>query len=330
MDRNLRNLWMQGTRPRTLPASVAPVFVGAASAWRALQQSTICPLIYPTPQSCVIALERYRAAEVRFPIVFGACILLALFLQIAVNLANDYSDGIRGTDDSRVIQESDFGKPQRLVASGVNPKSVLRAAAITAGIACLFGVLAVWVSGQYLLLPVGVLCVLAGWFYTGGRHPYGYLGFGEVFVFVFFGGVATLGTQYALAGSIDAAGAIGAVCTGLLSCVMLMVNNLRDISDDAKSGKRTLAVRLGTGCAVALLYATMLIPALMMIFAVYLGVAGGLQRLWPVALLAIWCLGSMWSVVGAIRQSDFKRALSRSGISVLLYALTHIVVMLMA
>ncbi|MCI1635356.1 1,4-dihydroxy-2-naphthoate octaprenyltransferase [Bifidobacterium sp.] len=318
-------LWVTGLRPKTLPASVAPVFVGAASAWHALQQSTICPDIYPVPQACITATQRYQAAQERFSTVLIACALLALFLQVAVNFANDYSDGIRGTDAARHVEESYSDKPQRLVASGVKPSLVLTAAAISAISACVFGMIAVLISGQYLLIPIGVLCVLAGWFYTGGKHPYGYSGFGELLVFLCFGGVATLGTQYALAARIDSLGILGAVCTGLLSCVMLMVNNLRDLSQDEAVAKRTLAVRLGRNRATVALYVAVLIPAAVMVCAIFLSVSSDLERLWPLSLSATLALGSMWSVVSTVHNQQFKSALSRSGTALLLYAVTHIV-----
>lgn len=326
-------LWIRGIRPRTLPASVAPVLVGAASASGVLKQSTICPAIYPVPEFCRVAAERYEAASVMFMPVLTACILLALFMQIAVNFANDYSDGVRGVDASRNDAEVVVGKPQRLVASGVKPGAVLLAAAISAGMACIAGVVVVVLSGRFWLLPVGVACLIAGWFYTGGKHPYGYLGFGEVLVFICFGGVATLGTEYALAGEVEIFGIIGACCTGLLSCVMLMVNNLRDIEEDEGSGKYTLAVRLGRRNAVKLLFAVLIVPTLAVAYitgyALYLAVASGVYGLWPVPVFGFLFLALVWAVIRAIRAERYQSALGRSGALLLAYAATHITLLLL-
>jgi 1,4-dihydroxy-2-naphthoate octaprenyltransferase len=323
-------LWIKGLRPKTLPASVAPVLVGAASAWRGLRQSTVCPDIYPVPRSCITALNIYHDAVSRFAAVLLACAMLALFLQIAVNFANDYSDGIRGTDASRSIDEAEGGKPERLVASGVRPVNVLAAAGVNAAIACIFGMGVVLLSEQYLLLPVGAACLLAAWFYTGGKHPYGYMGLGELFVFLCFGCVATLGTQYALAGRVDLFGGIGALCTGLLSCVMLMVNNLRDVQDDAASGKRTLAVRLGRRRAEMLLFAVLAVPAMILLIAGLLALYANAARLWTVALLSVWCLRFLWSVAGAVRERRFAAALPLSSMALLTYGAAHIAAMLLS
>jgi 1,4-dihydroxy-2-naphthoate polyprenyltransferase len=203
--------WLAGTRPRTLPAAVVPVLIGSGVAegygkfswWRAL-----------------------------------LALLVALALQVGVNYANDYSDGIRGTDEKRV-------GPVRLVASGLAPASQVRAAAFAcfavAGVAGL--VLAAVTS--WWLVPVGLVCVAAAWFYTGGPHPYGYAGLGEVFVFLFFGVVAVTGTAYVQMDSVSWLGLVASIPAGLLACALLMVNNLRDIRTDTQAGKRTLAVRLG-------------------------------------------------------------------------------------
>jgi 1,4-dihydroxy-2-naphthoate octaprenyltransferase len=175
----------------------------------------------------------------------GACwwrALLALVVAVAmiigVNYANDYSDGIRGTDDVRA-------GPLRLVGSKVaSPRSVLTAAIISLGIAGVAGLVLAWFSAPWLIL-VGALCIAGAWLYTGGSKPYGYLGLGEVAVFVFFGLVAVLGTQYTQALRIDWVGAAMAVAVGAMSSAVLVANNLRDIPTDKESGKITLAVRLG-------------------------------------------------------------------------------------
>ena len=254
-------LWVSATRPRTLPASVAPVAVGASAAWQSLPALTVCPAIYPAPPSCALNAARYDMLMTRFwPVTIG-CALVALSLQIAVNFANDYSDGVRGADAIRGGDERITGKPTRLVANGVAPSSVLLAAAISAALACVAGLAVIVATGEYWFIALGVLCLLAGWLYTGGRHPYGYMGLGELGVFVFFGLVATLGTQYLLLGEVNLPGWFGAVTTGLLSSALLMVNNLRDIDDDRASGKRTLAVRIGPGASRVLFAVTIVVPS---------------------------------------------------------------------
>jgi 1,4-dihydroxy-2-naphthoate octaprenyltransferase len=204
--------WVQGARPRTLPAAVAPVLVGTGAA------------------------AQLGAASLGRAVLAG---VVALALQVGVNYANDYSDGVRGTDLDRV-------GPMRLTASGAAAPGSVRLGAFGAfGVAALAGLALVAWSGQWWLLAVGAAAILAAWFYTGGRRPYGYRGLGEVGVFVFFGLVATLGTTYTQADRLSWPAWCGAVGTGLLACALLMANNLRDIPTDAVTGKRTLAVRLG-------------------------------------------------------------------------------------
>jgi 1,4-dihydroxy-2-naphthoate octaprenyltransferase len=204
--------WISGARPRTLPAAAAPVMVGTGAAAQ-VDSSALLPAL--------LALG------------------VALALQVAVNYANDYSDGVRGTDVDRV-------GPMGLTASGAAaPRAVKRAAFGAFGAAGVFGVALCAVSGHWWLLAVGVVCVLAGWFYTGGRRPYGYAGLGEVAVFVFFGLVAVLGTTYTQADVVTWPALLGAVGVGLIACALLMVNNLRDIPGDVLAGKKTLAVRIG-------------------------------------------------------------------------------------
>ncbi|WP_163200864.1 1,4-dihydroxy-2-naphthoate octaprenyltransferase [Bifidobacterium avesanii] len=264
-------LWLVGARPRTLPASIAPVAVGAAAAWRSVLPPA-CPELFPQPGWCTAAQMRYQMFGSRFWVVTVLCAAVALLLQIAVNFANDYSDGIRGSDANRgessgessgeptakasVRSGADPSRPgafQRLVASGVPPRLVLAAAGVASGAACVCGLAAIAVTRAWWLLAVGAVSLLAGWFYTGGRHPYGYAGFGELSVFAFFGLAAVLGTEYALTGGLDPPGALGAVCCGLNAVMLLMVNNLRDLNDDRAHGKRTLAVRLGERAARAAL-----------------------------------------------------------------------------
>ncbi len=195
-----------------MPAAVVPVAVGAAAA-----------VGEPTD------LVWWRVA---------AALVVSLMLQVGVNYANDYSDGVRGTDDVRV-------GPTRLVASGLaSPSSVKRAALLSFGVAAVAG-LAVALSTSLVLLFVGAAAIAAGWFYTGGPKPYGYLGLGEVFVFVFFGLVATAGTTFAAIESITALSLLMGCAVGSLACALLVINNLRDIPTDREVGKKTLAVRLG-------------------------------------------------------------------------------------
>jgi len=207
------NLWIQGARPKTLPAAIAPVVVGAACAQ--LESST---------------QNNWLNA------VFALAVSLAL--QVAVNYANDYSDGIRGTDKNRV-------GPLRLVGSGAKkPADVKKATFLAFGVAAVFGFVLAATTTWWLLL-VGVLCFLAGWFYTGGKNPYGYLGFGEVFVFIFFGVVATMGTTFVINEQLTLVSFLASVVVGCLACALLAVNNLRDIAGDQISNKKTLAVRIG-------------------------------------------------------------------------------------
>jgi 1,4-dihydroxy-2-naphthoate polyprenyltransferase len=182
-------------------------------------------------------------------------LVVSLALQIGVNYANDYSDGIRGTDA--------VGKrvgPTRLVGWGLaSPKSVKMAAFGCFGVACLAG-LALAVATSWWLVLGGAVCVLAAWFYTGGSKPYGYLGFGEVAVFVFFGIAAVAGTAYVQMGSLSWLGLLASIPAGLLSCALLMVNNLRDIRSDVEAGKKTLAVRIGDARSRIVYFAFILVP----------------------------------------------------------------------
>ena len=203
--------WLAGARPRTLPAAVSPVLAGTGV-----------------------------AAYVAEPVWWKALLALvvSLALQVAVNYANDYSDGVRGTDADRV-------GPMRLVGSGAaEPAAVKRAAFLAFGVAGLAG-LVLAAATAWWLVGVGAVCVVAAWFYTGGKKPYGYLGLGEVMVFVFFGLVAVVGTTYVQTETFEWAALYAAVGVGALACAILVVNNLRDIPTDTVAGKRTLAVKLG-------------------------------------------------------------------------------------
>ncbi|AGM03094.1 1,4-dihydroxy-2-naphthoate polyprenyltransferase [Amycolatopsis sp. WAC 04169] len=206
--------WIEGARPRTLPNAVAPVVAGVGAA---------------------VALDGFS-----WPRSILA-LLVSLSLIVGVNYANDYSDGIRGTDENRV-------GPLRLVGSGVaKPKAVLAAALVALGLAGVLGLVLVAISGLWWLLAMGAVCILGAWFYTGGKKPYGYYGFGEIAVFVFFGLAGVLGTVYVQAGQLSWAALGCAVAVGSFSTGVLTANNLRDIPTDIESGKRTLATRLGDG-----------------------------------------------------------------------------------
>lgn len=209
---NDTNRWVLGARPRTLPASVVPVVVGTAAAF-----------------GLGHAVSWWKA------VLAG---VVALALQVATNYANDYADGVKGTDDVRV-------GPVRLVASGLaSPGAVKRAAFASFAVAGLAGAVLAFATTPWLF-AVGAASMLAGWFYTGGPKPYGYLGLGEVFVFVFFGLVATAGSTFVQIEDVTLTSVLAGAAMGCLSCALLVVNNLRDIPTDTVAGKRTLAVRLG-------------------------------------------------------------------------------------
>ncbi|GAB2451400.1 1,4-dihydroxy-2-naphthoate polyprenyltransferase [Xylanimonas ulmi] len=239
--------WIAGARPRTLPAATAPVLIGSAAAGQVGAFS------------------------------FGRALLalgVALALQVGVNYANDYSDGVRGTDVDRV-------GPLRLTASGLARPGHVKAAAFAAfGVASALGLALTWLSGHWWLLAVGAACVAAAWYYTGGRRPYGYAGLGEVGVFVFFGLVATLGTTFTQANRLTGPSVLGAVGVGIVACALLMVNNLRDIPTDALSGKRTLAVRLGDARARKAYVAGIWLPIL-------LGLACALWTPWALIVVLL-------------------------------------------
>lgn len=202
--------WVAGARPRTLPAAIVPVVVGT------------------------LAVRPYAVLAGRAALA----LIVALALQVGTNFANDYSDGVRGTDDRRV-------GPVRLVGQGLaRPRAVRRAAFVAFGVAMAAG-LVLCALTTYWLVPFGAAAVLAGWLYTGGPRPYGYLGLGELFVFAFFGLLATAGSAFVQLERVPALVWPAAVAVGLLATILLEANNLRDIAGDTTSGKRTVAVRLG-------------------------------------------------------------------------------------
>ncbi|MCH2633283.1 MAG: 1,4-dihydroxy-2-naphthoate polyprenyltransferase [Acidimicrobiales bacterium] len=202
-------VWLAGARPRTWPAAIVPVMVGSSASQAA-------------PEGVRVILV----------------LVVALFLQIGVNYANDYSDGIRGSDDSRV-------GPMRLVASGAaKPLSVRRAALLSFVVAAVAGLYLAVLTSLWLV-PIGAAAIVAAWCYTGGPRPYGYSGLGELFVFVFFGLVASVGSTYVQDEEVTALAVGASIPVGLLAVALLVTNNLRDLPKDALVGKNTLAVRMG-------------------------------------------------------------------------------------
>ncbi len=220
-------LWIEGARLRTLPLAIAPVAIGAGVAGE-LQ-------MFSLPLS-LLALA------------------VALFLQIGVNFANDYSDGIRGTDAQRV-------GPLRLTGSkSVRPAAVKYAAFAFFGLAAISGFAIVLITSHWWFLAVGALAIFAAWFYTGGKNPYGYAGLGELAVFIFFGPVAVYGTAFIQIGRYSDFAMLGGVAAGLFAAAVLMVNNIRDLELDKRVGKRTLAVKIGPRWSKALYFAMLWVP----------------------------------------------------------------------
>ena len=261
--------WLAGTRPRTLPAAVVPVLIGSGVAlgygrfswWRAL-----------------LALA------------------VALALQVGVNFANDYSDGVRGSDERRV-------GPVRLVAAGLAPPRQVLAAAFGCFLAAGVAGLALAAVTSWWLVAVGVACVAAAWFYTGGPKPYGYHGLGEMFVFLCFGVVAVAGTAYVQMKALSWLGLAASVPAGLLACALLMVNNLRDIGTDKLAGKRTLAVMLGDARSRMGYVLTLLAP---------FGVAALLAFFRPFTLLTVLALPLARLPVRSVRAGASGPALIRA------------------
>lgn len=262
------NRWVLGARPRTLPAAVVPVAVGTAVAVGQGEGGIVW----------------WRA---------GAALVVALSLQVATNYVNDYADGERGADTDRV-------GPVRLVGSGLASVGQVKRAALAAfAVAALAG-LALALAVGLELLAVGAVSMLAGWAYTGGPRPYAYLGLGEVFVFVFFGLVATAGSTYVQLERLPALAVLASVPVGLASVALLVVNNLRDIPTDRRAGKRTVAVRVGDHRTRALYQALVV------------GIIGGIVALSvarPWALLALAGVVVWWPAVAAVRRGAVGPAL---------------------
>jgi 1,4-dihydroxy-2-naphthoate octaprenyltransferase len=272
--------WLEGARPRTLPAAIAPVAAGTGAA--ALAGGFVA----------------WKAA---------LALLVALALQVGVNYANDYSDGIRGTDANRV-------GPLRLVGSGAAQPAVVRNAALSSfAVAGVAGLVLALTTAWWLLL-VGALCVVAAWFYTGGARPYGYRGLGEVSVFVFFGLVAVVGTTFVQAEAITGVSVLAGVGCGALACALLVANNLRDLETDRVAGKHTLAVRLGDR-RTRWFYVVLLVAAFLALVAI-----GTMHRpALAVLVTALPATGSARTVLGGARGRDLVPVLKMTGSVLLLY-----------
>jgi 1,4-dihydroxy-2-naphthoate octaprenyltransferase len=244
--------WISGARLRTLPLAIAPVALGTAAAYVAKGYDLLLALL---------------------------CLAVALLLQIAVNYANDYSDGVRGTDAHRV-------GPARLTGSGAaKPRTVLTVALVFFALAAVAGLAVVVLSGHWWLLAVGAVAIVAAWFYTGGKKPYGYAGLGELVAFVFFGVVATAGTMFVQVDLVSIEGWLAGVSAGFLAAAVLLVNNIRDREQDAAAGKRTLSVRIGDRASRVLFAVLVLLPFVVLVFfAVFYALA---YLVWFVLLAAL-------------------------------------------
>lgn len=274
--------WIEGARPRTLPAAIAPVVVGTGAA---------------------AAVDQADLALALLALVVSVC------LQVGVNYANDYSDGVRGTDAARV-------GPVRLVGQHkADPENVKLMAFSFFGFAALVGLALVALSAAWIMIPLGALAILAAWKYTGGDNPYGYRGLGELYVFVFFGLMATLGTLYTQAGEVTTVGVLGAVGVGAIASAILVANNLRDIPTDRATGKNTLAVRLGDR-GTRLLYAALLLVALLAVV--------GIAFTHPLALIALLAFGVAWRPLQLVRSGatgrDLVAVLGATGLFEVAYA----------
>jgi 1,4-dihydroxy-2-naphthoate octaprenyltransferase len=272
------NKWVLGARPRTLPAAIAPVVVASALAGS--------------------DFNWFRAA---------LALKVGVWLQIGVNFANDYSDGVKGTDENRI-------GPTRLVASGLSSaKAVKNAAFVSFAIASVAGL---WLSllTSPLLILIGILAIAAAWGYTGGKNPYGYSGLGEVSVFTFFGLVATMGTYYALTEKVTVLSFIVAIPMGALSCAILAVNNIRDRAQDELVGKKTLAVRLGDVKARRMFVALLVLAHV-----------AAVATLIPTALLTLLVAPMSYSisklVLSGVSGKDLIPVLGRTGKLQLMFAI---------
>lgn len=275
--------WVGAARLRTLPLAIAPVVIGTGAA-------------------------RSTGPEFHWVIAL-ACLAVAVLLQIGVNFTNDYSDGIRGTDANRV-------GPARLTASGrVKPRTVLIIGLAFFALAALVGLAIVIRTQQWWMLAVGAVCIIAAWFYTGGKKPYGYFGLGEVFVFVFFGLVATLGTTWVQIFALPQQAWLGAVAAGLFACAVLLANNLRDIDQDRLVGKRTLTVLIGKRATQVLFTLFVLAPfAIAVVLALLFPIA------WIAMLALLAALPALLIVWTYRKPAELVIALALTSLAALLYA----------
>jgi 1,4-dihydroxy-2-naphthoate polyprenyltransferase len=279
--------WVEGARPRTLGAAIAPIAVGTGAA------------------ATIGAVQPVRA---------GLALIVMLAAQIGANYANDYSDGIRGTDTERV-------GPVRLVGQGLAAPAQVRLAALASLlVSAAAGLILVALIGQWWLLAVGGVALLAAWLYTGGPKPYGYFGLGEVFVFAFFGVVPVVGTAYVQALTIPAAAWVASIGVGALTCAVLVANNLRDIPTDAAVGKRTLAVRMGDR-ATRVGYVVLVISAYAVIPAIALPGGLGLAFAWLGIVSAALAIRPVIAVTTGATGRALVPVLQASGLLVLVYGL---------
>jgi len=277
--------WIDGARPRTLGAAIAPVAVGTGIA---------------------------AAADSLQPVRAVLALIVLLAAQVGVNYANDYSDGIRGTDEKRV-------GPVRLVGQGLASPAAVRAAALASlVVSAVAGLVLVALTAQWWLLTVGGCALLAAWLYTGGPKPYGYLGLGEVFVFVFFGIVPVVGTAYVQTLTFSTAAWVSSIGVGALICAILVANNLRDTPTDSSVGKRTLAVRMGDG-PTRVLYVALVMSAFIVI--VPLAALLGLGFAWLGFLAAPLAIRPMAAVLGGASGGALVAVLKTTGVVVLAYGL---------
>lgn len=270
--------WLEGARIRTLPAAVAPVFTACAIVIQEANKHT-APWLWGVDPN-------HKRISVLLSVL---ALFVALNFQIAVNFANDYSDGIRGTDAHRV-------GPLRLTASGkLAPKKVKYLAISFFAVGASFGLAITLLSGAWWLIPLGIICLYSGWFYTGGKNPYGYKGIGEVFVLLNFGIIATLGTYSTQTHAISWPSLLGAIAVGFLASALLMVNNIRDLDTDVKAHKNTLAVKLGHRSA-NYVYAALIL----------LGICGfAMLNPWTLVIspLGFW---SIWEVQNVYKRKQIK------------------------
>lgn len=348
--------WIRGARLKTLPLAIAPVIIGTALSWKGVfvysQGGDIlhepCPFfggqhdLKETKLGSMVGTCQTSLSW--FVLVAVLCGCVALFLQIAANFANDYSDGVRGTDEGRgadmepgrssagTLPTRDTPRgPARLVASGVNPRAVLAAAGINALIACLCGLVVCALTGYWWFILVGFACLVAGWCYVGGKHPYGYRCLGEVFVFVFFGLVATCGTMFALSGTVSLSGVWGGCAEGFVAVTVLCVNNLRDIESDHDHGKHTWMTVLGRSKGAVLTISLLTMASAMAILfllvlwrSTFVAKSVPAVSIVPIAATLIMCVIHA-AAIADIAKERYKAALPLCSLGSLVLAVTFAV-----